>query len=453
MRYRRRLSPDSTSHNPRGLDTTKSPDSWLQFVKGPRSVVLAGALLTHIWRFHDLSPALTALRLAALFTLATWAYLLLDPRGDQLRRVAGTVPGKFLLLFMVWSVATIPFAYSPGRALEFFTQDLLKTFLLLLFIVASLRSVSSVWLLIQIQFYGALVLAFYYAKGGFPTLWTPVPMYDRNDLALLFVITVPMGIALAQQTRSTSKRSFYMLAVMLMAFSVLASLSRGGTLALLAVMTLTVARSRTISTRVKFGIPVAIILLLPLAPQAYWERMGTMLDPASDYNVQDEEGRIQVWQRGLGYLRSAPVTGLGLANFQTAERYFARPGEYLDDPSRKASVAHNSFLEVAVETGVPGVVFFTGGIVSAIFGLLQLLRRSPQTGRKAELAPLAEAVSLSLIAFVVGGFFLSHGYMPHVYVLAGTAASILALQRAPHTGGSRPGTRPKRSVKNGALRG
>jgi O-antigen ligase len=91
----------------------------------------------------------------------------------------------------------------------------------------------------------------------------------------------------------------------------------------------------------------------------------------------------------------------------------------------KWGVAHNSYVEMAAELGVPGILFF----VAFIFTTFQLLLRVDKVeglqGGGARGPPhLAQPIMASMVGFLVGAFFLSLGYHAMMYTLAAIAVGL-----------------------------
>ena len=377
-----------------------------------RTVVVAGLLLTYIWRFHDLVPELRSLRLAALFTVSSWAFLALAPRWQVLKR---GIALPYMWLFLVWTLwiaIGVPFALSPNRAWEIFVSGHLKNVTMILFVLAFFASLHHVRVVVAVHVFGAAVLTFFYVKGGFPTWGSPVGMYDRNDFALLIVMTAPLVLFMSLATREKWIKLAAWTLLLGIGASVIWGQSRGGFLALSATALFLLLRLKGIRVWVRALLPILVVLGVYLAPAESKERLQTLLTVEEDYNVQSDIGRVEVWKRGVGYALDHPVFGVGLANFPVAEGTLAPRARQGDPEWTRRSVAHNSFLEVTAETGLVGGLLYVLMLGTAFVRLL-VIRRKFAKGvdtHSVVIRQLADCLSASIVGFTVAGMFLSMGY-------------------------------------------
>jgi probable O-glycosylation ligase (exosortase A-associated) len=375
-----------------------------------RTVVVVGLLLTYIWRFHDLTPELRPLRVAALFTVSSWVFFLLAPQWHVLKRGLSL---PYIWLFLVWSLwiaIGIPFALSPFRAWDIFVSAHLKNVTMALFLLGFFATLQHVRLVVAIQVFGAAVLTFYYAKGGFPTWGSPVPMYDRNDFALLLVMTAPLVLFVSLATREKWMKLAAWTLLLGIGASVIWGQSRGGFLALSATALFLLLRLKGIKVWVRALLPILVVLGVYLAPAESKERLQTLLSLEEDYNVQSDVGRVEIWKRGFGYLMDHPIFGVGYKNFTVAEGTLAPRGRE-GDPDWKRSVAHNSFVEVTVETGFIGGLLYVVMLGAAFVRLLRIRRRfaGGDDAHSVVIRQLADCLSASIVGFTVAGVFLSLG--------------------------------------------
>jgi len=202
--------------------------------------------------------------------------------------------------------------------------------------------------------------------------------------------------------------------------------SRGGFLALTAVIAFVLVRYTVIPLRWRLlSTSLILVLFFATTSRQFWHEMDAVVS-GTDYNLKEETGRLEVWRRGLHYIADNPIFGVGANNFGMAEgtlSEFASRQQY--GIGVRWTAAHNSYLQVAVELGIPGLVLFLALIVSA----LKVLRRPRRVGRAippaaGERPQLAQALMASLIGFLVGAFFLSLGYSEMFYMLVALAVGL-----------------------------
>jgi putative inorganic carbon (hco3(-)) transporter len=132
-----------------------------------------------------------------------------------------------------------------------------------------------------------------------------------------------------------------------------------------------------------------------------------------EQNESDEistQGRIEAWHRGIELLKQHPLLGCGTNEF-TKYHYLT---------------AHNSFVLCFAENGMAGFVAWMGLGFYALYGLNEARKRSPPGSVNYR---QTAALTDSLIAFYVGGFFLSRTYFIILPVILGLAISRYKLTR------------------------
>jgi len=386
---------------------------------------MAGLLLTYIWRFHDLTSGLSALRLAAICTVGSWVYLVLKPRWRVLGRAVRLPYVSLFLVFSAWGLITAFFALSPEVAFLDWREAHFKTITMVLFLISALTTFALIRLAIVVQTTGAAVLAYFYIKGGFAQWGSPVPMYDRNDMALLFNVALPLILFLVFTAKTRNGRVLVGLVALAVATSVLMSQSRSGFLTFGVTVAGTLVIARGIPLKFRLALPVLLGLSLFALPSHIQERLSTILEAEEDYNYTSETGRVEIWKRGLGYINDHKAFGVGWQNFYIAEATISERARL--GTGGRGQVAHNSFIQVAAETGVPGFILYVGAIVAAIVSLLRLqarLRRFRGVPLAHEMSLCAAFLIISIIAFCVGGQFLSMSYHPLLFGQFALAAGL-----------------------------
>jgi putative inorganic carbon (HCO3(-)) transporter len=127
------------------------------------------------------------------------------------------------------------------------------------------------------------------------------------------------------------------------------------------------------------------------------------------------------WQRGLDAVARFPLTGVGLGTFREVHHLFG-PGAPAR-PDRDMAHAHNVFLQVALDLGIPGLVAYLALVGTALWCCLRALSVGG-----ANLGWLGAGVAGSLVAFHVYGLpdTIALGAKPGVafWLLLGLAVAV-----------------------------
>jgi len=386
---------------------------------------MVAILLAYIWRFHDLTPSLSSLRIAAICTVGSWLFLVLQPRLPVLRRAVRLPYVALFLAFSIWGGVTVYFALSPEVAWEQWFSGHLKTVTMVLFVISCFTSFRLVRMAILAQVLGGAVLAFFYIKGGFSQWHFPVPMYDRNDTALVLNVALPMALFCVFTARTSVTKLAYTAVVLAIATSVMMSQSRGGFLTIAVTTAFTVVSVKKIKLRYRLLPLVLMVLGLLALPADVQNRLETIVNPTEDYNFTSDTGRIEIWKRGVKYTNEHRMFGLGWMNFPVAEATISERARL----GRGSLVSvHNSFLQVAAETGIPGFLLWFSMIVASVVRLVRLRMRFskiPAAGPVRDFVLCADFLLVSILGFCVGGQFLTMAYYP---ILFGQIALVAGLE-------------------------
>jgi O-antigen ligase len=247
---------------------------------------------------------------------------------------------------------------------------------------------------------------------------------------------MPFGLYLLHTGRRPLARVFAAISLTILALAFVRTGSRGGFIALVAVAAFVVLRYTAVALRWRVGATAIVALVvLGTASDQYWKQMGTIMSDA-DYNRTEETGRMQIWRRGVGYMLRNPVFGVGPNNFQAAEGMLSPIAQRQQlGVGVRWNAAHNSYVQIGAELGVPGLAMFIGIIVSAFAGLRRVDRREdvvddPDRHPRA----LTHAIAASLIGFVVGAYFLSLAYVELFYTLVALAVGLQKVTLAEDSG-------------------
>lgn len=348
-----------------------------------------------------------------------------------------TIMNGLLLAFTVVVVASCLTAEYPSVALE--QLPIYLNWVVAFALIANTATTERRWFLFMVLFllwslkmsqHGAITWirrGFGFASWG--VNGSPGWFQNSGEFALQMGVFVPLSIyfilAVKPYVSKLMARCLWVMPVTGV-FSVIASSSRGGQLALVLVALVAAVRSKQ---RVRNMVVLAVIapflwLITPAEQKARFQTAG-------EDNTSQQ--RRVFWKRGMEMAGQRPALGVGYGNWIPAykARYYV-PGDTLNRFNSRGEVrilpAHNSFVEVASELGYTGLVVFVC-LLCAIFVVnaktRTVLKRIGPRGRFLEL--MSRGLDDGVIAFSVAGFFMSVAFYPFVWFqLAMTAGMHVA---------------------------
>jgi O-antigen ligase len=390
-------------------------------------VATAFVLLTNVWRWHDL--LLPSALQPVLIAMVVGGFVLVFDRcathviGDAARRPMA----RALLGLLIVAALSVPTSLYPNHSLQFLLLSIIPALVGLLLVVVATQSTRAAERLMGVQVLGCTLFAFMALtrfEVGAEGRWMELVFYDANDLGLLIVSTLPMAVY--GLWRGGTFRRLTMVAAASILFLALAQTgSRGAFFGLIAALGTMLLFMRVVGPGRRLALAtVGAVAFLVLAPATYKESLVALVTPSSDYNWSGETGRLELWQRGMGYMVDRPMLGVGLDAFPVAEgRISALADRQGYGVGLKWSAAHNSFVQAGAELGVLGLLFFAGMLYLAFDSCRRVAIWA--RGRDAQLAAMAQVLAASLAGFVVSGLFLSQAYAAFLFALLG---QILGLQ-------------------------
>jgi O-antigen ligase len=243
---------------------------------------------------------------------------------------------------------------------------------------------------------------------------------DSNEFSLSVLFCLPIAFCLLRQSRVRWQRWFALGCLALALPADILAASRGGFLGLCLACLYLVWHSRR-RTRNLVLISLALIPLLLEMPNSPLRRL---LHPQT--SVVSDQAHLDAWTAGLRMIEAHPLTGIGLGNFKPLMPF------YRDKNSQTDSVAHNTFLEVAAEMGLPTLLIFLG----ILYWSYRALGKARQRAEREHL-PLLESAALGLQAalagFCVGACFMSAEQVKLLWLTVALAACFPNLVRMAET--------------------
>lgn len=279
-----------------------------------------------------------------------------------------------------------------------------------------------VW--VYITAVGLLAIVTIQSSGGDGRMEINADIYDANDTALQFLLALPFAVWKYKSTTGM-KRLFAILIALVLLVGIVKTNSRGGFLGLVAVVMVMMWQIKSLENRSLFGIIILLFILsigfVYFAGDGYIERISTMLTPSKDYNTASSMGRVQIWERGIQMMFMNPVLGVGVYNFMAAE------GMIFAEIGARYQAAHNSFVQVGAELGIPGFIAFCLLLWRTV-KYIREISGSALKDKKAISLNLITAFSVtgSITGFLVSGFFLSAAYTTSLYFLLAISIAIFS---------------------------
>ena len=403
----------------------------------PLNLALGLLILCFVWRVQDLFPILAKLRVPLFASFFGFGYFFVDHGIRRLKPLWRHPVIKWSLVILFVMAAGVPFALYNGLVVRFIINDHLRTIALLLVMAACMHRFKDVERMMIVHLVGAAAFAFLTItryQVGMDGRLGDLGYYDANDLGMLMVGAMPMAIYFLRAGSGVKLiyRLFGLAALGLFVLTVMKTGSRGAFLGLIGIAIYITLRFKSIKSGVRWGAVFAGFLVLNIVGgEKYWAMMSTLLNPKADYNWSASEGgeqtgRMEVWKRGFGYMKEHPLTGVGARNFSIAEGTISpQAAMQAYGVGFKWSEAHNSFVQVGAELGFIGLFAFILQLGNAFSSLRKVQKRA--VGPPSEVASaraLAQALTGSLIGYVVAGFFLSQGYAAFLYVLLGMIVAL-----------------------------
>lgn len=228
---------------------------------------------------------------------------------------------------------------------------------------------------------------------------------DNNLVAVGMAMLIPLVTALANTSRVWQKRALQFLNIGII-YRAVSTYSRGGFLALAAVAGLSFWRSER-KARALVTAAIVAVLVLPTLPPRFWDRMATITAAADEDERDDSQsGRLYFWEVAITMANDRPWLGLGHSVYEPAyDDYDTTEGRY---GTRRA--VHSAWFGVLAEIGYLGLALFVIIAVSSLRACSRVRRMAQRGETSAALEHYATGLQSALVAFMVGGSFVSFHY-------------------------------------------
>ncbi len=243
----------------------------------------------------------------------------------------------------------------------------------------------------------------------------------NSHAALMCLIAIPTSARFLRMSGSTPAAtwaSWLLISVLfVLYFSLALTSSRGATLGLVIGIAVMIAVIYRHVTRPRLVVLAGIVLLAYIAANFLLRgevamRLGTLAD-----FTKADPGRFLIWERSWQMLLDAPWWGVGLGTYWLHWPPYRHP---LDGSA--GFYVHNDYLQIWIETGLPGLLLLLAVYGSVVITFVRLLRHV-----RLDTAVIIESAGLfgGLLAIATHTFFDFDFYIHPIQLVMGLALARL----------------------------
>ena len=331
-------------------------------------------------------------------------------------------PFIFMSCFLAWCAIGATVSAWPslvGQALV----DYLKILLIFFVAINVAKSISQLAIFIGIW---VLMFGLFPARGTYFNFLSGIGEFGRygwnfsfanfNDLAAYAILTLALSAFLLAGQFPKWIRTAAFASTGGLALLIIITQSRGAFIGLVLAFTFMLVRSRSRAKLIRFGALAALGIVL-MAPGAVWERFSRMkfLFDTSTIGEADSsaEQRYVLLQIASTIAKDHLAAGVGLGAYSEAHGMYAeeRPEWQMGRGNRDA---HNMYVSLVAESGLPGLALFLGMLGSALLRAMrteQALRvRFPVEAEQLRI------LRFGLVAYLIAAIFGSFHRVSFLYL-------------------------------------
>ena len=282
----------------------------------------------------------------------------------RLHRFKSSPVNIFISLFAFIVIVSTVFSIDPAGSFRDFSIHMVS-FGLIFVLLHSKKTKKDIYLLSLVFIIAAILVSFhgiyqFLTNVEMESGWVDISQNryinvrvfstfeNPNLLAEYLLIIIPISIAFIFYSENFYKKLFFIIATSVMLLTIGLTYSRGGWLGLLAaiIVFLLLANTKTLLLLVPIG--MLGILCLPASILQRIKTIGSLQDSSNFY-------RYNLWSMSLNILKDFWYSGLGIGYLP----FFRKASPLYLGPIAPYHT-HNTFLQIAIETGIVGLIIFVG---------------------------------------------------------------------------------------------
>lgn len=376
--------------------------------------------------FHPASvfPQLQALRPAlflAIGILFVWGLHVIIFHDFHIVKVPQNL---FIVIFMGLAfVSTLRnFDLISPFFFEFSTKSLVLYFAISNEVKTERQVNILMWFLIICNVVLCLIGFYWYAHGigemAGGILRIKVFADESNVFALDLTIALPLALGLFLWHKNVFLKIFFGGVISLLLLTIIFTFSRAGYLQLIGVLVIFFGlrlfeKKKIIAILLIAFMAFAILQVTLVMPGKYGERMRSI----AEFSEYSAGRRLVGWQNGLEMMLDHPVSGVGIGVFKYAfVEHAIEKGRWGQRFYQEPTDAHNVYLQIGGELGLPGLALFLLLIIWTLKDL-NIARKNFIKKNKLLLAETSFCFEVSFIAFLIGAMFLSFYHLIILWII------------------------------------
>lgn len=256
------------------------------------------------------------------------------------------------------------------------------------------------------------------------------PLGDPNFFAQILVVVVPIALLLAWKERRAWLRVVALAGAGVIAAGTIVTYSRGGALALGAVVVLGLFAGRPGRGRLAAGVALLAFGFVLLPPD-FTRRLDTLRHflPGQERVVEVDSSirnRKLLMRAAWRMFEDRPVLGVGAGNYpvrfaENADEIGSTVHEYED--IGRPHYPHNLYLQIASETGFAGLITFGAALILVLAHLRRAGRAYFGAGRELY-GGLAVGLQIAIVGYLITALFLHAHFPRYLWLLLGLSAAL-----------------------------
>ena len=248
---------------------------------------------------------------------------------------------------------------------------------------------------------------------------------DPNNFALMIAFAVPLALFLVMRSSNMLHRLFWGGCTLLLLVGITKTESRSGLVVLFISLLIGAWHYRALLPRIRprhlgfamLGLAIVIPLALYAMPASYIKRIESLSILSSGARSQDASlgRRASYIVVGSGMIAENPLIGTGPGTFPLhyAATGYSKAFAFNSNPEELYRHAHNTYLEIFSELGIPAGLMFVGMLGLAMYNLTRA-RRAWRLRGNSEQVDMLTHLSMSFVSLTLFLMFLSapnHKYL------------------------------------------